>query len=288
MFENFKKIKFNFDVEINGLVSGTGPPLLLLHGYPQNLYEWAKVAPMLAQKSTVVCADLRGYGESGKPAAISENYSFRKMAEDQIKTMEALGFHEFSVIGHDRGARVAFELAANHPRRVKKLGLLDIVPTEVIFSDVNSEIAVDYWHWFLFQQPFPYVEKIIESAGPHFFERFFTSIGGMASIELSGEQFTEYRRQWTDFEFIRASCAEYRENAKITQQARRIPVPPLDCPTLVAWGIDGALPKHFDVRDLWGARLNSASFVEMPGGHFFIDQFPNETAKVIEEFLGVM
>ena len=285
MFENFRKIELQLDVKVNGLTSGTGPPLLLLHGYPQNLYEWAKVGPILAKKFTVVCVDLRGYGESGKPPEGSGNYAFRTMAEDQAKTMEALGFNEFSVIGHDRGARVAFELATHYPDRVKKLGLLDIVPTEIIFSEITPEIAADYWHWFLFQQPFPYVEQMIESAGNHFFERFFTSIGGMNSTEIRDPQFMEYRRQWSDPEFIRASCAEYRENARITPQRKRPSGPPLDCPALVAWGADGALPKHFDVQNLWSSRLNLASFLEMPGGHYFIDQFPKETAKIIEDFL---
>lgn len=284
MFDAFKNELIQVARKINVRVGGKGPAVLLLHGYPQNMHEWAFVAPLLARNYTVVCTDLRGYGDSEKPQSDGHTYSFDALADDQIKVMDALGMEHFSVIGHDRGARVALKIAEKQRRRVDCLGLLDIVPTEQVLTDITANVAKDFWHWFLFQQPAPYPEQLIAAAGEEFFLGFFKSLGGFDARNLHNEQFASYRANWRSEDFIRATCEEYRTNARIALAA--VPIgKPLQCPTLVAWGRRGVLPANFDVRLCWEARLARPTFVEMPGGHFFVDEFPNETATVIENFL---
>lgn len=160
MFEGFKRNRLRVgDVEIHHVVGGKGPPVLLLHGFPQNLAMWARVAPLLAERFTVVCADLRGYGDSSKPEASADlsNYSFRTRALDELGLMQVLSFERFHVIGHDRGARTGHRMALDHPQAVRSLAVLDIVPTYTMFKDVNQHIASANWHWYFLQQPAPWV-----------------------------------------------------------------------------------------------------------------------------------
>lgn len=151
------------DAEIHCRVGGSGPALLLLHGYPQNHWMWAHVAPLLARHFTVVCTDLRGYGASSKPQGVADhsNYAFRALAHDQVAVMQALGFPQFHVVGHDRGGRTAYRLALDHPGCVRALAVLDIVPTDVMFEQVDARLARAYWHWYFLQQPAPYPERVI-------------------------------------------------------------------------------------------------------------------------------
>ena len=152
MFESFAEHHVTCgEVDIHARAGGKGPPVLLLHGFPQNLFEWGRVAPLLAERYTVVCADLRGYGQSGKPAGEGETYSFRAMARDQATLMVALGFPRFHLIGPDRGARTAHRMALDHPQSIRSLALLDIVPTPVMFAEANADSARAYWHWYFLQ-----------------------------------------------------------------------------------------------------------------------------------------
>ena len=286
MFEGFKEHMVSCEVDIHARVGGRGPPVLLLHGFPQNLFEWARVAPLLAGRYTVVCTDLRGYGQSGKPAADGDTYSFRAMARDQVAVMHALGFDRFHVIGHDRGARTAHRMALDHPKAVRSLSLLDIVPTLDMFASTNAEVARAYWHWFFLQQPFPYPEKLIEASPDHFYEGFFTTLGNMRLDDFDQAQLEAYRCGWRDPGFIRASCADYRTTALIDcaldqkDLARQV-----DCPSLVLWGSAGVLAQRFDVRKLWARQLAHAEFATVDGGHFFVDQWPVQTAEILGRFL---
>ena len=161
MFENFKRIKIQTTgAAINVAYSGKGPPVLLLHGYPQTHVMWHKIAPRLAKDFTVVVADLRGYGDSGKPAGRDDHfgYSKRAMAQDQVEVMQQLGFQKFALAGHDRGGRVGHRMALDHPERVAKLAVLDIVPTRKLFHTVTKESATAYYHWFFLIQPAPFPE----------------------------------------------------------------------------------------------------------------------------------
>ena len=159
MFEGFERKKVDIDgLSINCVTAGNGPPVLLLHGFPQNLAMWARVAPLLAKKFTVVCADLRGYGDSSKPKCAPDraNYSFRAMAADQVALMKKLGFERFHAVGHDRGGRTCHRMALDRPDAVISLAVLDIVPTYAMFMDTNRHVAGAYWHWYFLALPEPF------------------------------------------------------------------------------------------------------------------------------------
>lgn len=276
------------DAAVHARVGGEGPPVLLLHGFPQNLHEWMHVAPVLARAHTVVCADLRGYGASGQPAPDADmgNYTFRAMAADLWRAMDALGFERFHLVGHDRGARVGHRMALDLPRRVRSLALLDIAPTVEMFGRTDALVARAYWHWYFMQQPAPYPERLIARDPDHFHEAFFFALGGLRASGIDPVQLAAYRAAWRTPAFIAASCADYRAAALIDlrldqhDSGRRV-----DCPALVCWGADGVLPRLFDLPALWGARLSRMRCATVPGGHFFVDQHPRETAAVLADFL---
>jgi haloacetate dehalogenase len=171
LYENFQRKQLRVGgIDINYVTAGRGPPLLLLHGFPQNLAMWARVAPILAADFTVVYADLRGYGDSSKPKCAPDKatYSFRAMAGDRAGLMKALGFDRFHVVGHDRGGRTAHRMALDHPDAVLSLAVLDIVPTYAMFHETNRHVAGAYWHWYFLSQPEPFPERLI-GADPDFF-----------------------------------------------------------------------------------------------------------------------
>jgi len=196
MFESFRQRTVRSEININAVIGGSGEPVLLLHGYPQNLALWARVAPLLAPDHTVVCTDLRGYGDSDKPAQDEDlaNYSFRRMAGDQVDVMRSLGFDSFHVVGHDRGARTAHRMALDHPDVVRSVTLMDIVPTYDMFDRVDAMSARGYWHWYFLQQPAPYPEEIIAANPDHFFEGCLTGWGAMRLSDFDAEQLASYRR----------------------------------------------------------------------------------------------
>jgi pimeloyl-ACP methyl ester carboxylesterase len=184
MFEHFTQFRSTSNgVGIHAVVGGSGPPLLMLHGFLQNLAMWARVAPELAAAHTVVCADLRGYGNSDKPAALRDlsNYSFRVMADDQVALMLDLGFERFDVVGHDRGGRTAYRMALDRPDVVRSVAILDIVPTDVMFERVDRHVVCAYWHWYFLQQRAPYPERVIACDPDHFCEGCLTGWGPPAS-----------------------------------------------------------------------------------------------------------
>jgi haloacetate dehalogenase len=287
MFDDFRRQAVRTEITINAVVGGSGDPVLLLHGYPQNLSMWAQVAPALAASHTVVCADLRGYGDSDKPAQDADlaNYSFRRMAQDQVDVMRTLGFERFHVVGHDRGARTAHRMALDHPDAVRSLALLDIVPTYDMFQRVDALTARAYWHWYFLQQPAPYPEGIIAADPDHFFEGCLTGWGAMELGDFDPDQLASYRRCWRERDFIFGSGADYRATAEVdvrldeTDLSRMV-----DCPALVLWGERG-IARYFDMAQIWSTRLSRLRTASLPSGHFFVDQYPAETTQLLRDFL---
>lgn len=289
MFGDFEKRRVAVgDVTINAVIGGRGPPVLLLHGYPQSLAMWAKIAPILARDWTVVAADLRGYGDSGKPQAEGDNanYSFRAMATDQVGLMIALGFESFHLIGHDRGGRVGHRLALDHPKAVKSLAVLDIVPTYAMFMDTNRSVAAAYWHWYFLSQPAPFPEHMIALDPDYFFETCLTTWGKARLQDFDTAQLEEYRRCWRMPEMIHGSCADYRAAAAIDLEHDVADLNvKVSCPALVFWGGLGLMGRLFDMSAEWSKRLQLFETASLPGGHFFPDQFPEETAARLAAFL---
>jgi haloacetate dehalogenase len=218
LFENFHRGRQRIDdIEINYVTAGQGPPLLLLHGFPQSLAMWARVAPMLTADFTVVCADLRGYGDSSKPKCAPDrsNYSFRAMASDQVGLMRALGFDRFHVVGHDRGGRTAHRLALDHPDSALSLAVLDIVPTHAMFMETNRHVAGAYWHWYFLSQPEPFPERLISSDPDFFYETCLVGWGATKLADFDADMVAEYRHCWRSPEMIHGSCSDYRAAASI-------------------------------------------------------------------------
>ncbi len=289
LFEGFRRDRIRVgDVEINFVTAGHGPPVLLLHGFPQNLAMWAKIAPVLARGHTVVCADLRGYGDSSKPkcAPDNANYSFRALANDQVGLMHALGFERFHVIGHDRGGRTGHRMALDHPDAVLSLAVLDIVPTYAMFMETNRHVAGAYWHWYFLSQPEPLPERLIGADPDFFYETCLVGWGASKLADFDSEMLAEYRRCWRDPGMIHGSSSDYRAGATIDLDHDSADIDnKVHCPTLVVWGSAGVIQKYFDIAAAWRARCTAVSTATLPGGHFFIDRFPDETALILDQFL---
>lgn len=273
--------------EINLRMAGQGPPVLLLHGYPQTHAMWHRIAPRLAERFTVVLTDLRGYGESGKPpgGARHEAYSKRAMAEDQAEVMEKLGFARFAVIGHDRGARVAHRLCLDHPARVTKVALLDIAPTLVMYETADRVFATAYYHWFFLIQPFDLPERMIGCDPDYYLEK---KIAAWSRTEgcFTPEALAEYKRCFRDPATIHASCEDYRAAAEIDLEHDREDLESkIACPLLVLWGAKGVIERCYDVLKLWRARARNVSGRALPCGHFLAEEAPEETLDALLEFL---
>lgn len=278
------------DATINCAISGHGQPLLMLHGFPQNLAMWAKVAPALRERFTVVCADLRGYGDSGKPRALPDgsNYSFRVMAEDQVGLMSSLGFDSFHVVGHDRGGRTAHRMALDWPDAVRSLCVLDIAPTYSMFMETNRHVAGAYWHWYFLSQPEPFPERLIEADPDFFYETCLVGWGAARLEDFDRELLDDYRRCWRDPAMIHGSCSDYRAATTVDLEHDTADLGKLvRCPTLALWGSEGVIQEWFDIPAAWGERCADLRSEALPGGHFFVDQFPDQTAQVLFSFLGV-
>jgi len=270
---------------INTVIGGSGPPLLLIHGYPQTHAEWHKIAPRLAQRFTVVMPDLRGYGDSSKPPD-GENhvsYSKRAMALDQIEVMRSLGFDRFAVVGHDRGARVTWRLAVEHPDAVTKAAVLDIVPQP--YSRVTREFATQYFHWFFLIQPAPFPETLIGNSAEYFLRSRFLR-QGVGSQVFTDEALAEYVRCFTDPAVIHATCEDYRAGATIDiEHAAQDGDRKVRCPLLVLWGERGTVGQLEPVMDIWREKAVNVSGKALPAGHFLPEEVPDATLAAILEFL---
>lgn len=266
--------------------SGSGPPLLLLHGYPQTRHLWRKVAPALARDFTVVCPDLRGYGDSGAPPGGSDHagYAKRAMAGDMVELMAHLGFERFALAGHDRGGRVAHRLALDHPGRVSRLAVLDIAPTLHMYEATDMAFARAYYHWFFLIQPHDLPERLIGS-DPEFFLRWTLKSWCRTPNAIEEDAVAEYLRCFRRPEVIHATCEDYRAAAGIDLDHDRADLDRrLDCPVLVLWGADGIVGRRFDPLAAWSARAASVQGRAVPGGHFVPEEAPTETTAALAEF----
>ncbi len=273
------------EVEIAFSIGGDGPPVLLLHGFPQTRAMWSHIAPALAERFTVVCADLRGYGASAKPNPVSA-YSFREMAADQVALMAHLGFEAFHAVGHDRGARTVHRMALDHPQAVRSMTLMDIVPTHLLLDQLTQQVAKAYYHWFFLAQPAPFPERMIGADPDHYFESCLLGWGASRLQDFDPALLDAYRTAWRDPATIRGMCNDYRaalevdfalDDADLDRQ--------VDCPALILYGADGAMARAFDVPGTWRGRCTNMQAAGIPGGHFFPDTAPGPTAKAVLAFL---
>ncbi|MTJ03538.1 MAG: alpha/beta hydrolase [Sediminimonas qiaohouensis] len=268
-------------------IAGTGPPVLLLHGFPQTRAMWARIAPaLLAAGRTVVCADLRGYGASWKPSAVVD-YSFRRMGEEMLTLMRDLGFERFDLVGHDRGARCAHRMALDAPGRVRTLTVMDIVPTHLLLSDLTQEVATAYYHWFFLAQPEPFPETLIAADPDYFYESCLLGWGAAELSDFDPRQLSAYRAAWRDRDTIRGMCNDYRAALvhDMADDADDLKAK-VHCPALALYGAEGVMARAYDMGTTWAERCTDVRTQAIPGGHFFPDSAPEETTAALLEFLG--
>lgn len=284
MFEGFERRRFAVrGTTINAVVGGSGPPVLLLHGYPQCLAMWHEFAPRLAESHTVVAADLRGYGDS--PAPPEGDHSFRAMAADQVAVMAALGFERFTVVGHDRGARTAHRMALDHPQVLDRLGVLDIVPTRYVLAHVDRRLASRYYHWFFLSQPADLPERLIAGDPLRYLH---SALGGWGTglDAFAPEALTEYERCF-DAATIHASCEDYRAALGVDQEHdeadrdRRV-----QQPLLVLWGANGVVGALHEPLDAWAEYATDIRGHPLDAGHFLVEERPGEVLAAVRELLG--
>ena len=274
-------------VTIHALIAGDGPPLLLLHGFPQTHLMWRHVAPALAERFTVVCPDLRGYGDSSKPRGGNDHaaYAKRTMAADQAALMDSLDFPTFGVVGHDRGARVAHRLALDAPARVERLAVLDIVPTLTVFEQTTARLATAYYHWFFLIQPEPVPETLI-GHDPAFYLRSLLGRWSSDPGVFPDEVVEDYIRCFADTAAIHAMCEDYRAAATIDLEHDRADLDRrLACPLLALWGARGVVDANHDVLACWRARAEDVQGFTLDCGHFLAEERPDETTAALLDFL---
>lgn len=273
------------EVTINAAIGGDGPPLLLLHGYPQTHVMWHPIAERLAERFTVVATDLRGYGDSDKPEgdARHERYGKRAMAADQAAVMTALGFERFQLAGHDRGARVAHRLCLDFPDRVTRAAVLDIVPTHRIFMQVDRHIAMAYYHWFFLAQPAPYPETMVGHDPDYYLSTKLGSFGSSNSI-FHADAIAEYRRCFTP-ETVHASCEDYRAGATIDLEHDEASLgQKIACPLLALWGGKGVIGRLYDVLPVWRDWADDVRGHAVEAGHFLVEERPDDTLAAFLDF----
>jgi haloacetate dehalogenase len=276
---------------IHGMAGGEGPPLLLLHGHPQTHAIWHKVAPRLAEHFTVLACDLRGYGDSSKPAPEPDHagYSKRAMAADMLAVMRAHGFERFAVMAHDRGARVAHRLLADHPQAVERAVLLDIAPTLAMYEGANDSFARAYWHWFFLIQPAPLPERLIE-ADPQAYVRDVMGRRSAGLAPFDPRALAEYARCLALPGTARGICEDYRAAAGIDlehDRADRDAGRMLDTPLLVLWGRDGVVARCFDPLREWRRLAAHVDGEALPCGHYIPEEAPEALlARALPFLLG--
>jgi haloacetate dehalogenase len=273
---------------INLVTGGHGAPLLLRHGYPQTHAMWHRVAPVLARDFAVVAPDLRGYGDSGKPPGGDDHagYSKRTMALDQVEVMQQLGFERFAVAGHDRGARVAYRLALDHPQAVTRLALLDIVPIHTMFSNVDRAMAWNTFHWFFLSQPYDLPEHLIGGDPTYFLHTMLARWSGGGLDVFSPDALAEYVRCFSDPATIHGSCEVYRAGATIDFEIdsadygrRRI-----GCPLLVLWAERGGASRRGNPLEVWREWAEDVRGQALESGHFLPEERPREISAALGEF----
>jgi haloacetate dehalogenase len=276
--------------------SGSGPPLLLLHGFPQTLAMWRDIAPLLAERFSLVCADLRGYGASGCPPSAEDHapYCKRAMARDMVAVMAELGFERFSIAGHDRGGRVAYRAALDHPQRVQRLAVLDIVPIDTAWQRADDRFALGFWPWSLLAQPEPLPERLIGAAAEAVLDVALSPAWGTPAETFDDATRAEYLAQLQDPDHLHAICEEYRAAAGIDREhdtADRLAGHRIACPTLVLWSEAGPVGTWYDddggPLSLWRELASDVSGRPVDGGHFFPEQHPRDTAAALSNFFAI-
>jgi haloacetate dehalogenase len=285
MFPDFTSFTHDINgIAIHGVTGGKGPPLLLLHGYPQTHVMWHKVAPALARDYRLVIPDLRGYGASAKPPTDIHHmpYSKREMAKDMIGLMSYFDHAQFGILAHDRGARVAHRLAVDHADRATAMILLDIAPTREMYANTTAAFATVYWHWFWLIQAAPFPERQIE-ADPLFYLNKKLRSWGNKPKPFTDEAFAAYAEAIKDPATIHAMCEDYRAAASIDidhdNEGGRV-----TCPLHVLWGADGAIEAHFDCLALWKLRADHVTGNALPGGHYLAEELPEQVIAQTRSF----
>ena len=284
MFEEFSTFDRKCNgLNIHGVIGGNGPPLLLLHGYPQTHAMWHLTAPELAKHFTVIAADLRGYGGSGKPVSVRDHstYSKREMAKDMVTLMDQLGFASFKVLSHDRGARVAHRMAMDHGERVEQVMILDIAPTREMYANTSFGFANDYWHWFYLIQPAPMPEDMI-GADPDAYW-----LAKCPDDVFADDALEAYLTAFRDPACIAATCEDYRAAATIDiahddadGDAK------VTCPMHVLWGAKGVIEARFDCLALWRQRAEHVTGHTLECGHYMAEELPEQIIAEALEFFG--
>ncbi len=275
--------------EIPCIVAGSGPPLLLLHGYPQTHAMWHRIAPRLAERYTVVCSDLRGYGDSAKPAGgeRSVNYSKRAMAKDQVELMHALGFPRFRLAAHDRGARVSHRLCLDHPDAVERAALLDISPTRIMYEKADTAFATAYYHWYFLIQPFDLPERLIGSDPVYYLRRKLAGWGSAGLSIFDPRALAEYERCFSDPATIHATCEDYRAAAGIDLEHDAADASArVTCPLLILWGEKGVVHRLFDPIADWRSVAMDVRGRSLTSGHYLAEEAPEQTLAELTAFFG--
>jgi haloacetate dehalogenase len=294
MFEGFESAVVDVGPTTIALQrAGAGPPLLLLHGFPETHVMWRSVAPTLAEEFTVVCADLRGYGGSGTPPSAPDHAPYAKtaMAADMVALMDRLAFDRFSIVGHDRGGRVAYRLALDYRERVDRLAVLDVIPTGEALDRADARLALGYWPWSLLAQPEPLPERLLAAAPEAFVDAALDGWGSDPSVFPS-----DVRRLYVDAlrdpATAHAICEEYRAASTLdyaADQRDRAAGRQIEAPTLVLWAASGPLDMWYDdlggPLGVWRAWTQQLAGQPLPGGHFFPEQNPQDTLSALQAFL---
>jgi len=272
---------------------GTGPGVLLLHGFPQTQLMWRDIAPRLAQRFTVVCADLRGYGDSSTPPSGADHapYSKRAMARDMISVMAQLGFEHFFIAGHDRGGRVAYRAALDHPARVDALAVLDVLPVDVVWDRADARLALGFWPWSLLAQPDPLPERLIGAAPDAVIGNALSPAWGSPAHVFGEAVRAAYTAALSDAAHVHAICEEYRAAAGIDREhdaADRAAGRRISCPVLALWSASGPLAAWYDDDGgplaLWGELATNVTGEPVDGGHFFPEERPSAIADALSGF----
>ena len=288
MFERFENLQIDANgTTINLVKGGSGPPILMLHGYPQTHAMWNKIAPRLAEDFTVVCPDLRGYGDSAKVEGDPDhiNYSKRVMAQDQVDVMQNLGFEQFYLVGHDRGGRVSHRLTKDHPDNVLKLVTLDIIPTRTMFQIVNKDFATNTYHWFFLIQPYDFPERVI-GADPEFYAgRGFNRVKDADTV-FTPEALNDYLRCFNNPGTIHAVCEDYRAGASIDLVHDDADFEQkVNCPMLAMWSSTGYVGRTQDVLKVWQDYATDVRGKSLTCGHYIAEEMPDEAYAAIKGFL---
>jgi haloacetate dehalogenase len=282
-----------FDIAVSGTTihgrsAGDGPPLLLLHGIPETHLMWHRVAPALTERHTVVVTDLRGYGDSGTPPSTDDHapYAMRELARDQVEVMHELGFAQFGVAGHDRGARCAYRMALDHPDAVTGLAVLDIVPTGTAFARADMRFSLGYWVWTFLAAPAPVPETLIAAAPATLVEHMLDT---WADADVFPPDVrAAYTRQFADPDHVHAICEQYRAAATLDHQHDladhgRVKI---RCPVLALWGAGGAVDEWYDPLAVWREWADEVRGHAVAAGHFLPEEAPTEIIRELQGFFG--